>query len=507
MKTEPLPKISGVAWLSLSAITAIGIFLRFRVCGESLWLDELHTAWTAMVGDAQLADRARLGNNGSLYFYCVRVFTQIFGQSEWTLRLPSLIAGGLLIPGTFFVCRVWRCATVASLLAAALVAVDRNMFFFSCEARPYGCVQLLGLVHIFLFVRLLTGRKRTWTWLIWVLCGMGMFHLHCTSALIIAAEVIAYMGLRWFAYPIEIQPRYLLIGFVVIALGILPGLGLLQTIAERRENWSHFVKMTRNPLKMLTMYPLGVYLLAPLVLGFALPFFQNALGRVGALPEQDEEPELRETPYLMPLIVCGCCLVVPIVTAWTLTEADIVRLFFRRYLIASSVVLAPLTALLICSLVRRGRSVVYVSGFVFAIAVIDASFRSNFTSRVHEDWRDAVEVLNREPVDQPVILYSGLIETDAWHATTNSEYRSYCEFPLRGIYAIDSEREVTILPRSLAVPPIRLPDETSHAWLLVRSSSPSEVKEGVLQTLGEQWSIETQQQCGRLLLCLLQRVE
>lgn len=508
MKTEPQPKISQATLLLLLATTAIGVFLRVRVCGESLWLDELHTAWAAMVGDAELADRARLGNNGSLYFYCVRVVTQIFGEHEWSLRLPSVIAGGLLIPGTFFVCRFWRCATTTSLLAAALVAIDRNAFFFACEARPYALVQLFGLAHIVLFTRLLSGRKRTWTWILWVLSGIGLFHLHCTSTLVIGAEVVAYFVLRWLAYPIKVQPRYLLIGFVIIALGMLPGLGLIFSIAQRRENWSHFVKVTRNPLKMLTLYPVVLYLLVPLLLGSALPAARNLLGRVGASPEQDTELEPREThSYLMPLLVCGFCFVLPIVVAWALTEADVVRLFFRRYLIASSVVLAPLTASLISWLARRPRDMQTVSGLVFAIAIVGALLGSDYTNRVREDWRSAAQMINNSSHEQPVVLYSGLIETDAWHDTTDAAHKAYCEFPLRGIYAVDAEREIISLPRTRSVPPILLPDTATDAWLLVRSSSPSEVKADVLRAMGEEWTIQAQQQCGRLLLCSLHRTQ
>ena len=505
MKPEPLPKISRNAGLTLLLITAIGIFLRARTLGESLWLDELHTAWTAMVGDAELVSRAHLGNNGSLYFYCVRIVTQIFGEHEWSLRLLSLMAGGLLIPGTFFVCRFWRCATITSLLAASLVAIDRHAFFFSCEARPYACVQLLGLAHVVLFTRLLSGRKRTWTWILWVLSGIVLFHLHCTSALVIAAEVIAYVVLYWFAYPIKIQPRYLLIGFVIVALGMLPGLGLVRMIAERRENWSHFIRLTRNPLKMLTIYPVATYLLAPVLFCAVLPFLKKLLGRVGSPAEPDNELEPVESPsYVMQLVVCGCWFLVPIVAAWILTETDVVRLFFRRYIIASSVVLAPLTALVISALAQLPRDVRNVSGLVFVIAILGVLRRPVFQERVHEDWREAVQAIVQSPLDQPVVLYSGLIETDSWHDTKNAAYRAYCEFPLRGIYPVGKGREIVSLPRTHAVSPIRFSEETADVWLLVRPSQ-SKSKTDVSRTLGDDWAIQSQQQYGRLVLYSLHR--
>ena len=47
----------------LVLITVLGAYLRGRCAGESLWVDELHTAWVVADGWQEVAPRARIGNH------------------------------------------------------------------------------------------------------------------------------------------------------------------------------------------------------------------------------------------------------------------------------------------------------------------------------------------------------------------------------------------------------------------------------------------------------------
>ncbi len=65
------------AWLSMS---------------ESLWLDELHSAWCLEDQGQQLARRAAMGNQLPIYFWGLRFVSETFGQSEIVLRSVSWVA-------------------------------------------------------------------------------------------------------------------------------------------------------------------------------------------------------------------------------------------------------------------------------------------------------------------------------------------------------------------------------------------------------------------------------
>lgn len=498
-----MPKLTRGTLLALLMITIAGAAMRCRPIGESLWLDELHTAWTVLAPDGELASRAWLGNNSPLYFRVVRCLTQIAGTSEWSLRLISLVAGTLLIPLTFAVCRSWRLGLAPALMAATLVALDRHASFYACEARPYALVQLLALAHMALYGHLLIDNDRTWTWITWTLTGVILFQLHCTTALFVAAEAIAFGLLLWLRYPIKVQTRYLIIGFIVIGLSILSSVGLLQALADRRENWSHFVQTTRQPLQILWLYPLHAYLLAPLLAGSTAVALRLGLGHVGEI-EPREEGDIQ---LVVPLVLCVACLFVPIVAAWVLTELDVTRIFLRRYLIASSVTLAPLSAMIVRYSVSGKRSTLLVVFAIVAFALF--SIRPRLDSRVQEDWRSAIANVNDVPRDEPLLFYSGLIEADPWWDSTDPSLIAYCQYPLRALYPL-GERRVILLPRSVDKIGTVLVGDTSAAWLLIRSSDAKRpaITQAVQAALGPQWTPRQQTAYERLtLLRLVSSVE
>lgn len=483
----------------------MGLVLRCYALQESLWLDELHTAWAVSADGSELGKRARLGNNGQLYFILVGMITNSFGMREWTLRLLSVTAGSLLIPATYFLVKRWRCAPWACLLAAALIAIDRNAIFYAGEARPYCLAQLVALVHLYLFSRLLLLQQHTWVWIFWVISGIGLFHLHCTTALVFAAESVAYGVLVLLRRDLKLHWLYFLIGIVIIGLGMLPAAGLLRQLAERRENWAFFVSRTGNPFSILWIYPLWVYALVPLLVGLLTMAVERFRIRPDDGPAAAERAEV-----LLPLVLLAAWILVPITATWLLTEFDIARLFYVRYVAATAVALAPLAGVLFSWLAGRRAAAPWGAGIVLAIAVAaisparDISLGTAALRHSSEDWRTPVGLINRHSADIPVILYSGLIEADQWHKSSNKDQRAYCQFPVHGLYRVPAEQQVIVLPKSL---PIALSsaerERVTHdgAWLLLRGTTQvrQRVAGEVLASLDNP-PVETQFEFGNIAL-------
>src|SRR6185369_3416608 len=103
-------------------ICVLAAALRIPPLGESLWLDELHTAWCALGPLDEVAERAAIGNQGPLYYWLEWLLADVFGPTEFSLRLLSLVSGSLLPLALFLLARRWS-LTTAGLIAAALVAV------------------------------------------------------------------------------------------------------------------------------------------------------------------------------------------------------------------------------------------------------------------------------------------------------------------------------------------------------------------------------------------------
>ena len=496
---KPNAIFSSRYWI-LVLICAIGVALRLVSIHESLWIDELHTAWTLSGDGTELADRALLGNNSSLYFALVSIFTSSLGMAEWTLRLLSVLAGSALIPATYAVSRRWSCTVTSALVAALLVAIDRNNIYFSGEARPYAVLQFVSIVHLALFAELLLRQHRTWTWIFWVMTGIVLFHLHCTAALIFAAEVTAYVLLHLLRTEPKMHWAYSMIGFSIIALSMLPAAGLLSQIANRRDNWAMFVSQTRNPLTVFwKIYPLWIYSLAPL-LGGAIVLAVRRFRTKSFDAEEDET----STGWWATIVIAVCWLMVPLIVAWLTTELDIARLFHRRYLIASSVSLAPLFAVLWSKYLPRAWWVA-IPFVVIAVATISpakyASYGRGAFAHSAEDWRMPVSIINTSADSVPVILYSGLIEADRWHDSGDEAKRTYCEFPLRAMYPLSSKRAVIALPtsESIALNVAKRQLLSGTAWLLVRGDvqTVARIQSRLQMILGNEWQVAESYNFGR----------
>ena len=127
----------------LAAVVGLAFWLRIGQVSESLWLDELHTAWVVADGAEQLVPRAAAGNHSPAYFALVWAATRWAGSSELSLRLASILAGTALVAGVCFAVTRWTACWSAGLLAALLVAVDRHCVFYVAGSPPL-CAGAIG---------------------------------------------------------------------------------------------------------------------------------------------------------------------------------------------------------------------------------------------------------------------------------------------------------------------------------------------------------------------------
>ena len=139
----------------LGAITLFGLGLRlFNLGTHPLWLDEalsLHFArlpWYELLTSSSTSDP-------NPHFYCLFLKAwSMLVDSEFLLRLPSALAGTLVIPLTFTMARQLSDRRIG-LLAAALVATSALQLRYSQEVRPYAIMTLAAVLAIWGLVHLL----------------------------------------------------------------------------------------------------------------------------------------------------------------------------------------------------------------------------------------------------------------------------------------------------------------------------------------------------------------
>jgi hypothetical protein len=180
-------------WI-VAGLSLLAAILRFATLGvQSLHHDEIVTVGRILGGSfGQAMEGVRDSESAPpLYYALAWGWTQLAGTGEFGLRSLSALAGVATVPVAYLLGAELRDRR-AGIAAAALVAVNPMLLWYSQEARGYSLFALLCAVSALYFVRSLDrGRGRDLTW--W-----GVF-----SALALATHYFA-------VFPIAVEAAWLL---------------------------------------------------------------------------------------------------------------------------------------------------------------------------------------------------------------------------------------------------------------------------------------------------------
>ena len=177
-------------WI-VAGLTVLAGALRFATLGvQSYHHDEIVTAsrilrdgfWHAMdaVGFSESAP--------PLYYAVAWLWTQLTGTGEFGLRSVSALAGIATVPVAYLL-GAELSSRRAGIVAAALVAVNPMLLWYSQEARAYSLFVLLTALSLLYFVRALDrGRRRDS--LAWGIASALALGTHYFAAFPIVAEAL-----------------------------------------------------------------------------------------------------------------------------------------------------------------------------------------------------------------------------------------------------------------------------------------------------------------------------
>jgi mannosyltransferase len=142
--------------LALLGFVLIGLFLRVYHLGtESLWIDE---AWSISMSKASVlqlfVDVAQGDVHPPLYYFVLHYWVNLFGTSEFGVRLLSSLFGVLAIPMIYVVGRQLL-NKEAGLVAALILALSSFNIRYSQETRMYSLIVLFALLSMYFFLRCL----------------------------------------------------------------------------------------------------------------------------------------------------------------------------------------------------------------------------------------------------------------------------------------------------------------------------------------------------------------
>jgi mannosyltransferase len=177
-------------WI-VAGLTLLAAGLRFATLGvQSYHHDEIVTASRILRGGfGHAMDAVGFSESAPPLYYAVAwVWTQVTGTGEFGLRSISALAGVATVPVVYLAALELR-GRRAGLMAAALVAVNPMLLWYSQEARAYSLFVLLCAVSLLYCVRALRhGRRRDVV--LWGIASGLALATHYFAVFPIAAEAL-----------------------------------------------------------------------------------------------------------------------------------------------------------------------------------------------------------------------------------------------------------------------------------------------------------------------------
>lgn len=188
------PQINVIATGSaLLAVTVLALFLRLHLLGQdSFWGDELASVRRAQMGWDAFWELMR-GIPAMALYYALLRFWILLGDSEFTVRLLSVIPAVATIPVVYFLGKRLFDARVG-LISALLLAMNALHIQYSQEARSYSLLILLVALSSLFLAR---GVQRP-SWLNWTgyaLASALSVYTHPFALLVLLAQASSFVFL------------------------------------------------------------------------------------------------------------------------------------------------------------------------------------------------------------------------------------------------------------------------------------------------------------------------
>jgi mannosyltransferase len=148
-------KITKGLWLYFFIIILVNVSLKIILLDfSSFWYDEIISVQSASLDFGHIKHVSEWDKNPPFYYYCLSVWIKVFNDSEYCVRLLSVIFSSVSA-GILFLFANKHFNKITAIIVSVLYLSSNILFFYSHEARAYSLVVLLTLLssHIFLAIK------------------------------------------------------------------------------------------------------------------------------------------------------------------------------------------------------------------------------------------------------------------------------------------------------------------------------------------------------------------
>ncbi len=181
-----------VETILFAALVILALFTRFYILGARVMSHDENThvyySWRLFQGEGFSHDPLM---HGPLQFHMIALSYFMFGDNDFTARIPAALCGVLMIA---FIWKFRRyLGRSGAIVAAILLIISPYMFYYARYARNEAYVALFCVISIWAVLRYLETGQAKYTY--WITVS---FVLHFTSketAFIFTAQMLIFMAL------------------------------------------------------------------------------------------------------------------------------------------------------------------------------------------------------------------------------------------------------------------------------------------------------------------------
>jgi mannosyltransferase len=380
----------------LICVLLLGIGLRlYDLSEESLWFDEGVSVIRSEKNLTGLLEDARnAGGNPPLYFIILHYWMELFGQSEWAVRLLSVLFGMISLVAAYRIgILLWDRPT--ALLTVLFAAISHYHINHAQEARCYTMMAALGVLSMDLFLRLIRA-PRISIMIGYVLAGSALVYTHYYGPLFLVAQNLFLVGMWWKkAGIIRIRWRRWFILEGIILVSFLPWIHIMlgKTVAIQTQGLHYITPSVWDIPGTLKTYAaenayLGVVMIVLAGLSL-LTIKQQTLVTAPRQSEQKDNPTGKEMVFSNGQKICflGLWLMTPILLPFAISQVS-TPIFAHRYTIAASFGFYILAAKGVLNL--RKNYLIYPILLILVTVYFWRIYRY-YTEPTREQWREAVQ--------------------------------------------------------------------------------------------------------------------
>lgn len=182
----------------VALVAAIGAFLTLtltRLTTASIWFDEAYSAYLTRYNLADLTHYTAIDVHPPLYYYLLKGWANLFGNSVAAYRSLSVVLGVIALVLIYFLVKKLFSRKAAS-LTTFLVAISPMFVRYGTETRMYMLVIAIAVAATLVFYKLLHSTKKRWAILYGVLICLGMWTHYFTAVIWLSHWAYRYIYLH-----------------------------------------------------------------------------------------------------------------------------------------------------------------------------------------------------------------------------------------------------------------------------------------------------------------------